>query len=175
MKFAQRSVIDLTVYDESGSLVVTLNSLKESSIILNSPTPAVYVKDALLDTYLLKFIGREERSQLTEFEKDLGTRSYQTTIVFGKPIKKKCKLIGKGTFRDSYTSRDIEFLFEIPNVELAYGYDFENNNERASEYDLNFLILPFNEEGDTVKLRINEPSSTDMLIDTLDKTYMRKC
>lgn len=155
MKYGQRDVIDLYVFDEEGNQVTFLNSLKNSGIYLNSSEPYVFVKDALLDTDLLKFIGRAEDIQRSDYEKKItGVQKYSTTIVLGKLSKKLCKLVGKGYMRDATTQMNTEFMFEIPKAAIMTGIDLAQSSTEVSEFDLVFHIQAFNDSGDTIKIHL---------------------
>ncbi|WP_090739391.1 hypothetical protein [Paenibacillus sp. Mc5Re-14] len=151
MKYGQREIIDLTIYDELGNKVAHLDSLKESYLGKHT----VFVKDALLDLDLLKFMGKAEDKFVSDYESESSREKYDTTIVFNHNTTKPCKLIGKGVIRSQETGRDVEFMYEVPKAEISLNYTMiVESSPNVSDHDFSFDILPFNEEGDMYKLHI---------------------
>ncbi|GFN32425.1 hypothetical protein [Paenibacillus xylaniclasticus] len=153
MKYGQREVLEVMVFDEDGKLITNLNSLKNSGIHLTNH-PFVLVKDALLDTNLLKFIGKVEDNKLSDYERMTGSPKYSTTITLGRKNNKKCRLIGKGYYREEHTNKDVEFMFEVPNATIRHDIELTQSNVEVAEYDILFRIEPFNNDGDVIKIHI---------------------
>ncbi|MBX4152436.1 hypothetical protein [Paenibacillus lautus] len=152
MKFAQREVVDLYIFNENGEQVASLNTLQQSVLRLNGLNSEVYIKDAFIDTDLLAFIGSKENDKRSDFEKMSNQQiNYSSTITFGKRQKKKCKLIGKGIQRN-IDSQDCPFMFVIPNAQINPDFDLVQNNIDPSGLSLVFEARPFNEQGDCVIL-----------------------
>jgi hypothetical protein len=150
MKYGQKEVLELKIFSDDGKLITTLDTLKQSEIFGNH----VYVKDALLDRNMLEFIGSVEKLERSDFETQLEKSKFNTTIVFNHVINKKCKLIGNGIFRQSDTAIDVEFLFEVPMATLKRGLEFEQSNTKVSDFDLYFVMVPYNDNGDLYKIHI---------------------
>lgn len=157
MKFGYNEVLEVSVFDKDGSLVTTLDTLKSSSIHLSeNGIFRLIIKDALIDDKLLKFLGREEKDESTDFEKYLKKQKYGTTIAFGRSIEKFCKLIGRGVLREVSTKKDKEFIFEIPNGITGKDLNItkEYDNENPSDFGFVFEARPFNDEKDQIRIHI---------------------
>lgn len=153
MKYGQREVIDLSIYDVHGKKVVTLDSLKNSKLILDNH-PYLFIKDALLNDDFLRFIAEEETEELTDYENDLGKGSARSTYAFGGKKDIKCKLIGKTLFRQVDDNTDKIVIFEIPNATLEHNLKFESSPNEVSMFRYYFKIDKFNDKGDFIKLHI---------------------
>jgi hypothetical protein len=153
MKFGHFQALDVTIFDESGKLVTTLETLKNSYIHIKDHSGFLYIKDALLDKNLLEFIGRTEEDTSTDFDKFLNGKKYTTTITFNRKLNKSCKIIGKGLLRNATTQVDQEFLFEIPIAKFGGDLDFISDCDNVSEFDFVFRIIA-NDQGDLFKMHI---------------------
>lgn len=153
MKYVERSVKDVYIFDMEGTSVATLNTLMDSDLIINQDNDEAYLvlKDALYDLDLLKFIGRENSSQ-SDYDRVLNIN--KNKITFGKRDEKECKIIAKGVWRKSENMEDIEVVFEIPHAVTVNNIKFEGSNHNVSTFDLVFKIIPFNEDGDLFNLHI---------------------
>lgn len=157
MKYGQRDVVDLLVFNEEGKLIAKLDSLKESNIYVGRLDSQVYVKDALLNSDILEFIGKKEKQPVrTDFENHMIKKNAGTTISFGKPNTKKCKLIAVSLLVRDDIGTSVEVTYEIPNATLNTGLNFEHSNVDPTDLDLVFNILPYNDEGDLYKMHIEE-------------------
>lgn len=154
MKYGYREVIDLMVFDKSGKLVAKLDTLRDSYIGFDDKTAYVKVKDALLNDEILKFIGKQETENLSDYEKVIQGTSNRTTYVLGNKTTKECKLIGTGFFRKHDDQRDVKFSFEIPNAKTVNHYVFQSDGHNVSPFDLYFTFDAFNEDGDVLKIHI---------------------
>lgn len=155
LKLASREITDIYVFDEYGSKVAVLDTLKEAKFI-NSETPAlIYVKDAMLNPDLMKFLSKsEESSRTSDYDKLLSKGTEYKTYVFGN-TKKKCKIVAFTYFRDE-DSVDRKAYYEFPNVLVGTSIDYVLNGIDPMPTDLMFEVQPFNEDGDTYKLHIEE-------------------
>ncbi|MGG4105266.1 hypothetical protein AAXB25_15215 [Paenibacillus lautus] len=149
MKYGQREVIELTVYDTDGNKVSHLDTLKDCSLDDNG----LFLSDSLVDFDFLKFIGRVESKSISDYEAEILPEKYSTTIVFNKSASRFCKLTGKGLIRSQDSGLDVEFLFEIPNAEIKQMYRIQANNE-VTIHDFYFKIHSYNSQGDTYKIHI---------------------
>jgi len=157
MKFGNNEVLEVTIFDEKGMVVTTLDTLKSSNLFLDKyGVFNLIVEDALLDDKLLKFIGKHEKDNLTEFDKYLKKQKYGTTITFNRHIDKSCKVIGKGILRETDSCLDKEFLFEIPNAMTTTQFEFSKDLKYhdPSTFWLGFIAKPYNEEGDLLRMHI---------------------
>ncbi|PYY28187.1 hypothetical protein [Paenibacillus illinoisensis] len=156
MKLGNRSVIALHVFDEWGTKVAYLDSLKESKLVTSDEEQTIlYVKDALMDTYLLEFITNEETDLSTDYESFFKKKAYRT-FSFKKTLK-KCKLIAETEHRNSKNGRDHKTYFEIPNAQIASSIDFYTSSiGEPSDTDIMFIIEPFNEDNELFKIHIEE-------------------
>lgn len=154
MKFGNNSVLNLTVFDENGNKVAHLDTLKKSNIHTLENQSVVVVRDALLDEDLLKFIGRVEENNSSDYEKSLSNEKSRTTITFNNNHKKKCRLIGKGFYRQNTTGKDIEFTFEVPNATISTGFNFEQSSTHLTDYHIVFEMNSYNDQGDLFKIHM---------------------
>ncbi|WP_336761305.1 hypothetical protein [Paenibacillus sp. USHLN196] len=165
MKYGQRSIIDLYVFDEKGTLITVLDSLKESYIDPNNDCPVLYAKDALLDDSLLEFFSRREMDDRTDYDKFISNgfeedKSIKTLVY--RQSTKVCKLIAKTEVRDSESGRDRNMYFEIPKVNVSNYGGFNFKETKPSEWDLAFIIKPFNNDGDLYKIHIEQDAEDDV-------------
>ncbi|WP_440109989.1 hypothetical protein [Paenibacillus sp. QZ-Y1] len=165
MKYGQRSVIDLYVFNENGKLITILDSLKESYIDPNKAYPILYAKDALLDDSLLEFFNRREIDNKTDYEKFVSNgfeeeKSIKTLVY--RQNTKECKLIAKATIRDSESSSERYIYYEVPEANVSNYDSFNSSATQVSEWDLVFNIKPYNEDKDLYKIHI-EQDETDRL------------
>lgn len=157
MKLGYNEVLEVSVFDENGSLVTTLDTLKSSSIVLGvDGVFRLVINDALLDDKLLKFLGKEEKDESTDFDKYLKKQKYGTTITFSQYIDKNCKLIGRGLLRNSSDMTDREFIFEIPKARTGKSFEIGKDYERNTmpEFELIFEAQPFNDQEDSFRMHI---------------------
>ena len=160
MKYGAREVVDLIVFNEEGSKITELNTLKESRIYLDECENIGYVvvKDALLDSGILRFIHKEDKNKLTDYEKYFNNKNTKTVVVNGIKSSEKCKLISSSVIRDASEYQDVKIIFEIPNA-LAlrqFKYKTKIKDGYVGEFDLVFEIKPFNGDGDLFKIHIEE-------------------
>ncbi|RNB59371.1 hypothetical protein EDM57_04305 [Brevibacillus gelatini] len=157
MKYGNHDVVDLMIFDEEENLVANLTTLKESHIQIDGTQSGMFVKDALLDQDLLKFIGKQnEQPVLSDYQKILNSGQQSTTITFNKSKSKNCKLIAIGYYRDADTENDVKVIYEIPKAKVINKLSFNTNSINVSPLDLYFQFEPFNEEGDIMKLHIEQ-------------------
>ncbi|PZT57335.1 hypothetical protein [Paenibacillus silvae] len=161
MKYGQRSVSDLYVFNKNGKLITVLDSLKESYIDPNN-TPILYAKDALLDDSLLEFFNRQVNDNKTDYEKFVsgGFEEEKTfkTLVY-RQTTKECKLIAKTEVRDSESGQDRYVYYEIPEASVSNYNSFNSSSTQTSEWDLVFNIKPYNEDKDLFKIHIEQDES----------------
>lgn len=154
MKFGQFQALEVAIFDEEGKVVTILDTLKNSYLSIKDNRGYLFVKDALLDKELLKFIGKTEVDNSSDFDKLLKKQKYATTITFNRSLKRRCKIIGNGLLRNSSDFKDQEFLFEIPEATFGGDLDFISDCDNVSEFDFVFKIYPFNDNGDLFKMHI---------------------
>jgi hypothetical protein len=144
MKFSQREVYDLLVFDLNENLVANLDSLKDVRIYYSESheTYFVYAKDALLNTDLLKFVGKE--NEQTDLQKLLSGNKKVISIPRRK--EKFCKLIAKSLIRNTKTEIDQVIMLEFPKVKIESKPVFEANVVQPSEFDVIFKVIPENDE-----------------------------
>lgn len=144
MQFAQYDVYDLMVFDLNENLVVNLDSLKNVRIYYseNYETYFVYAKDALLNTDLLKFVGKE--SAKSDLQKMLS--GDKRVISIPRKTKKECKLIAKSRIKNAETETEQEIMLEFPKAIIASKPAFEGDAVEMSEFDVLFEIVPENDE-----------------------------
>ncbi len=160
MKFGNKEVLDILVFDLNENLVTKLDTLLESKLFKQKEIDGTYyyliAKDALLDENILKFIGTESNNKQTDMQSYLNNGSNDRTIVFSKDQSKKCKLLAKTLFRQQTNGEDKAFTFEFPEVSIVSDFSFESVLEKVSAFDLVFKISPYNEFGDMFRLHIKE-------------------
>lgn len=157
MKFGNNDVLEVTIFDEKGTVITTLDTLKSSNLFLdNEGVFRLVVEDALLNDAVLKFIGKHEKDSSSDFDKYLKKQKYGTTITFNRHTDKSCKLIGKGILREVDSNMDKEFLFEIPNAVTTTQFEFRKDLDvyNPSTFWLGFIAKPFNDEGDSLRMHI---------------------
>lgn len=159
MKYGQRSIIDLCVFNKDGTLVTVLDSLKESFINQSKDNPVLYAKDALLDDSLLEFFNKRERDNKTDYEKFVlngfeEKKSLKTLV--HRQTTKECKLIAKAVVRDEESGLDRCMYYEIPEASVSNYSNFEFSGTKVSEWDLMFSIKPYSDEGDLYKIHIEQ-------------------
>jgi hypothetical protein len=144
MKFSQHEVYDLMVFDENENLVANLDSLKDVRIYYSESheTYFVYAKDALLNTDLLKFVGKE--NEQTDLQKLLSGN--KRVISIPRKTMKNCKLIAKSLIRNTETELDQEIVLEFPKVKIVSKPAFEASIVEPSEFDVLFEVIPENDE-----------------------------
>ncbi|WP_063562896.1 hypothetical protein [Paenibacillus sp. O199] len=160
MKLGNRNVIGLHVFDELGNKVTYLDSLKESKLVTSDEEQTLlYVKDALLDTQLLKFITNEEEDISSDYESFFHKKTYRTFSF--KKTTRKCKLIAETDYRNSL-GQDHNTYFEIPNAQIVSSIDFYTSSSGyPSDTDIMFIIEPFNEDNELFKIHIEEKENYD--------------
>lgn len=157
MKFGYNEVLEVTVFDDLGKLVTTLDTLKSSYLRIDAGGKAsLFVEDALLDDKLLKFINKSEENTATDFDTYVKKQKYGTTITFNKSINKDCKVVGRGIMRKADDGVDKEFIFEIPKAEIGQGFNFgtDSSNTEISVFGYKFSPKEYNESGDLFKMHI---------------------
>ncbi|WP_211747921.1 hypothetical protein [Paenibacillus sp. Marseille-Q4541] len=155
LKLGNREVSDIYVFDEFGNKVATLDSLKNTKLINTDYPTKLYISDALLNPDMLNFLSKKEPSQhISDYEKLLKQGVKCRTFVFNK-TKKKCKVIALTQYRDE-GGFDRQVYYEFPRASVSTAIDYESNGFDHAPTDLVFEILPFNEDGDTYKLHIEE-------------------
>lgn len=144
MKFGQREVYDLMVFDENENLVANLDSLKDVRIYYSESheTYFVYAKDALLNTDLLKFVGKE--NEQTDLQKILSGN--KRVISIPRKTEKFCKLIAKSLIRNTETELDQVIMLEFSKAKIVSKPNFEGNVVEPSEFDAIFEVIPENDE-----------------------------
>lgn len=165
MKYGQRSIIDLYVFDKNGTLVTVLDSLKESHINQNKAHPVLYAKDALLDDFLLEFFNRRESDNKTDYEKFVSNgfeeeKSLKTLVY--RQTTKECKLIAKAVIRDSQSSLERYMYYEVPEASVSNFNSFDFSETQVSDWDLVFNINPYNGDGDLYKIHIEQDAEDDV-------------
>lgn len=143
MKFGQREVYDLILFDENGSLIAKLDSLKKVDIFYDEyeETYFIIAKDALLNIDLLKFVGTENNQ--TDLQKYLGKKA---TISIKKSKNKVVKLLAKSIVREIETEKDQEIMLEFPIVSIVSKPSFSGNCCEVSEFDVVFKVIPSDDE-----------------------------
>lgn len=157
MKFGNYGVFDLLVFDENEKMVAKLDSLKNSKIFGNNNEIYVYVKDALLNLDILKFLHVESDNTSSDYQNYLNSPFFNgnvKTIVFNFKNIKKCKLIARGTLRREENKKDETYLFDIPLAEIINEFIFDGHMEEISAFDLIFKVNPYNENGDSFKMHL---------------------
>jgi hypothetical protein len=155
MKFGNNEVLDLSIFTEEGNLVTKLDSLKNSSVIITETGRGyIFIKDALLDQRFLEFLGKVERNEVSDFDKQLNREAHTTTITFNKKLNKKCRLIGKGLLINPEDCSNKIFTIEVPNATTGKAFELTKEYDYSSEFDFVFTINPFNDDGDLFKLHI---------------------
>jgi hypothetical protein len=144
MKFGQREVYDLMVFDENENLVANLDSLKNVKIYYseNHETYFIYAKDALLNTDLLKFVGKEEKQ--TDLQSLL--HGNKQVISIPRKIEKYCKLVAKSLIENIETNSHQVIMLEFPKVKIVSRPTFEGNITDPSEFDVLFKVISENDE-----------------------------
>ncbi|MBD8836259.1 hypothetical protein IFU39_00300 [Paenibacillus sp. CFBP 13594] len=168
MKLGNRDVVGLHVFDEWGSKVAYLDSLKESKLVTSDEEQTIlFVKDALLDIELLKFITNEEDQYLNDYESFFNKKTHRTFSF--KKMSKKCKLIAETYYRSTY-GEDHYTYFEIPNARISNSIDFYTSSTgNPNDTDIMFIIEPFNEENDLFKIHIEEKDNSASMPITVHK------
>lgn len=130
MKFGSLYVFNLSIFDENGKFVTTLDSLQYSRLCYTGKSCFVEVNDALMDDDFLKFMGIETvNKNISDYDKyRSGNDRYKTSVSFDNTNEIKCKLIGNGIIRDSKNGEDRGFRFEIPNASFQPCFDWVNDN-----------------------------------------------
>jgi hypothetical protein len=149
MKFAQKEVYDLLVFDNNEELVSNLDSLTQVDIVYSEKDETYFViaKDALLNTDFLKFVGKENKQ--TELQKALGKKN---SISVGKSNNKVCKLIAKSLIRNIETEIDQEIVLEFPSVKVVSKPSFVGSIYKVTEFDAIFEVIPV--DGEFYKIHI---------------------
>jgi hypothetical protein len=153
MKYGWKEVIDLSIYDENGRFVTKLDSLKNSYIGFKDGKGIVKVQDALFDLYLIAFLGKYQNDKRSDFEREIENKPSYDTYSLNINSKRKCKLIGTTSFRRETDFKDVVVKFEIPNATTKNSLHFSNEND-VTPFDIVFEFEPFNDEGDILKLHI---------------------
>lgn len=153
MKVGMMDVLDVSVFDENGKLITTLDTLRESKLSIGEQS-SLFIRDALLDLELLKFVHcRDSLEKVSEYDL-LESVHKPLSITFNtESFKnfKNCKLIGRCRVRNSHTNKDEMFLFKVPFARVNSPLVLEGDIERPSVFDVFFKIMP-NENGDVVTL-----------------------
>lgn len=151
MKLLNNNVIDLLVFDENENLVAELNTLNNASVHYD-PKEEVYVisiKDVSFDLKFQKFLHSEDK--MSDFQ--LMSKGNKTSLRIGKPVVRKCKLIGKAVPFDLDKQDVKEMNFEAHNVEatsiISLGFSHD-----VSDYVYTFKVRQ-DKDGDYLKLNIN--------------------
>jgi hypothetical protein len=155
MKFANREVMDLLVFDLNENMIANLDTLKESKLF-RSDDGLYYLiaKDALLDENILKFLGTEEVNVKSDMQFYLTENKDGKTITFNSDKTKQCKLLAITLGRQDLDHVDKKFIFEFPNVEIINDFTFDGVCGSVTAFDLVFKIKKYNENGDVFKLHI---------------------
>ncbi|MGG0793685.1 hypothetical protein ABE137_06725 [Brevibacillus laterosporus] len=157
-KFGRREVIDLSIYDENGRFITKLDSLKNSYIGSKGAKGLVKVQDALVDQFLIAFIGEYEKSSLSDFQKDIHNELKKHTYIINSKSRKKCKLVATTLWRNE-NSEDKKIIFEIPNAVTVNNTKFYNDGTIPSPLDVTFAFYPYNDKKDIYKIHIESDSS----------------
>lgn len=178
MKYGWREVIDLSIYNDKGSFITKLDTLKNSYIGIKNGQGIVKVTDALFNQYLMAFLSKYEDNTKSDFEKDITNEPQKDTYVFNINQKRSCKLIGTTHFKRNEDHKDIKVTFEIPNAITGNSMKFSADGIEVTPFDLIFEISPFNDEGDIMKLHIEDDDNASRdarrFIDGLCNTVQRK-
>lgn len=159
MKFGYNDVLELFVFDESEKLIANLDTLKSSKLIIENGIGYLIVEDATLDKDLFKFIHKVEKDNRSDYEKIINKQNNRTTITLNnKEDSKKYKLIGKGVLKQISDGLDKEFLFEAPYAKNDKHFDFDKDYEDGDPITFKYVfkLHPYNEQGDLVKMHIEE-------------------
>lgn len=150
MKFGNREVFQLGVFDNNGTKVALLDTLKESQFYHDERKGFGYIviKDALLDEDILKFIGKAIETKLNDFERSINQNTSKNKITISSKQGRACKLIARALLREQDSHKDREFLFEFPKARIINSFTFAGFNQDVSQFDLIFEIAPFNEDED---------------------------
>lgn len=170
MKYGWKEVIDLSIYDENGRFVTKLDSLNNSYIGFKDGKGIVKVQDALFDEYLIAFLGKYQGDNRSDFERDIENKPSYSTYTLNAYIQRKCKLIGTTSFRREDDGENVVVKFEIPNATTKKIITFSNENI-VSPFDIVFEFEPFNNEGDILKLHIENNDETMIKTERLLKNF----
>ncbi|AYB37667.1 hypothetical protein [Brevibacillus laterosporus] len=157
-KYGRGEVIDLSIYDENGRFITKLDSLKNSYIGSKGTKGLVKVQDALVDQFLIAFIGECEKSSLSDFQKDIHNGIKKHTYVINSKSRKKCKLVAT-TLWCNEDGKDKKVIFEIPNAVTVNNTKFYNDGTIPSPLDVTFAFYPYNDKEDIYKIHIESDSS----------------
>ncbi|QDX94605.1 hypothetical protein EEL30_21405 [Brevibacillus laterosporus] len=160
-KYGRREVIDLSIYDENGRFITKLDSLKNSYIGSKGTKGLVKVQDALVDQFLIAFIGEYEKSSLSDFQKDIHNGLKKHTYIINLKSRKKCKLVATTLWRNE-DSEEKKVIFEIPNAITVNNTKFYNDGIIPSPLDVIFEFYPYNDKGHIYKIHIeSDPSDSE--------------
>jgi hypothetical protein len=155
MKFGNREIMDLLVFDLNENLVTKLDTLKESRLFKDEgDTYYLFAKDALLDENILKFIGYQEEIEVSDMKSYLNDNKDDRTITFNSKRWKQCKLLAVTLGRQQTDCIDKKFIFEFPQVDIMNNFSFHGVTSEVSAFDLVFRINKYNDNGDVFKLHI---------------------
>ncbi|MEH6848168.1 hypothetical protein [Bacillus thuringiensis] len=150
MKFGFIDVFDLHMFDAKGNHVTTIESLLESQLhfelqSLRGSNMRLFIKDTMMDTKLLEFMGR--KAEKSDYEKMLGKTS--KTISFGAQKEGTyCKLILSGVGRELSSGEDFDMTIEIPKVSLKQNLNLKGKSGATSDFDFFFDISTINDKDD---------------------------
>ncbi|MGH0951489.1 hypothetical protein [Bacillus mycoides] len=150
MKFGFIDVFDLHMFDEKGNHVTTIESLLESQLQFElqsykGSNMRLFIKDTMMDTKLLEFMGR--KADKSDYEKMLSKTN--KTVSFGAQKQGTyCKLILSGVGREYSSGEDIDMTIEIPKVSLRQHLNLKGRSNKASDFDFFFDISTINDNED---------------------------
>lgn len=150
MKFGQREVYDVLVFNQNEESVANLDTLKRVQIYYSEANDSYFLiaRDALLNTDFLKFIGKTENK--SDYHAILDNK---TKISIGNYKTPTCKLIAKSKIRQIETGIDQEIIIEFPKVKVLSKPSFTGDGSETSEFDVVFKIVQ-QENGDYYNIYI---------------------
>lgn len=153
-KYGVYEIMDLMVYDEGGSFITKLNTLKNSAISVDINGEAYLIaKDALMDIDLLRFVYSDRYKNLSDFDSFINHITNKKITFNNKKLTKPCKLIATSVLRNACNGKDENAYYEIPRAEIVSPFYHESDGVEPSIFDLHFHIEP-NVSGDLLHLHI---------------------
>lgn len=148
------SVFDLYMFDTNGKKLLEMKTLTDGAVKISQITDhhCVEVLDSRFNTEFMKAMWGKEDVQKSDYDNMISTDEQVFVVNSKKTLGCKLVLVGKLFNTDSVCEK--EYVISIPNAVAVSRFDFETSADGVAAMPIKFDVLPFNDGGDLVEVRV---------------------